>query len=300
MTLDQLEYIVEVFRAESISVAADNLHVSQSGISRAISNLENELGVKIFRRSKLGTTPTEEGKKIIKYAYDALLIIGKIKEEAKLYTGSITGNLKVATTTGYMKQLLKPLSDYKNEFPNINIEVLQMGTKDIINSIQEHKIDIGIITIYGDYKTKNNNLDFDIFVEGKMKLCVSKNSPLALSRAVTPQEILNNQKFVVYDNDFINWFHSDFSNKYGPVDVLFTSNNTDVIKEAILNNLAVCFATDFAMKSDPYVLSGQIILVDLWDYHTASFYFGRVISNGRYLSASANKFLDFIKSDLDT
>lgn len=66
MHIEQLKYIVEVTKTRSISIAAQNLHVSQSTISKAITNLEQELGINLFTRSRLGAIPTAEGKNIIK------------------------------------------------------------------------------------------------------------------------------------------------------------------------------------------------------------------------------------------
>lgn len=297
MTIEQLKYIVEVFKLGSISVAAEKLHVSQSGVSRAITNLENELGIKIFTRSKLGTLPTEKGKKIIKYAYEVLLILKLINEESELYTSSMTGKLKIATTTGYMSLLLKPLSIFKDTFPEIDIELSAMGSKEIITAFQKNEIDIGIVTVFGEIeKNSVSSLSFDTLLEGKMKLCVSKNSPLALHKNVTPQELLNHM-FVVHDSDYIQWFTQDFCNRYGDIEVMFQTNNTDVIKEAILNNLAICFATDFAMKNDPYVLNGQIVLIDLWEHESTNITFGKLNSTDNYPSASAKKFINLLKSE---
>ena len=61
MTLIQLEYFCEVYKCHNFSKAADAMNISQPSISIAISNLETELGVPLFRRSKRQILPTEEG-----------------------------------------------------------------------------------------------------------------------------------------------------------------------------------------------------------------------------------------------
>ena len=65
MTIQQLQYILEVNRTRSITQAAKNLYVTQAGISSAISSLEDELGFQIFSRSWQGAIPTERGAKVI-------------------------------------------------------------------------------------------------------------------------------------------------------------------------------------------------------------------------------------------
>lgn len=68
MTIQQLQYILEVNRTRSITQAAKNLYVTQAGISSAISSLEDELGFQIFARSWQGAIPTERGVRVLEQA----------------------------------------------------------------------------------------------------------------------------------------------------------------------------------------------------------------------------------------
>ena len=68
MTMQQLEYILEVNRTGSITQAAKNLFVTQSGISSAISALEDELGFSVFSRNWKGAVPTQRGLRVLEHA----------------------------------------------------------------------------------------------------------------------------------------------------------------------------------------------------------------------------------------
>lgn len=68
MTIQQLQYLIEVSRTGSITKAAKNLYVAQSSVSNAISALEGELGFPIFSRTWRGVEPTKEGQKILTHA----------------------------------------------------------------------------------------------------------------------------------------------------------------------------------------------------------------------------------------
>ena len=68
MTIQQLQYILEVKRSGSITRAAKNLFVTQSSVSCAIAALEKELGVHIFQRSWQGVIPTEDGRRVLEHA----------------------------------------------------------------------------------------------------------------------------------------------------------------------------------------------------------------------------------------
>ena len=68
MTLTQLRYVVEVADAGSITAAAARLFIAQPSLSKAVGELEAEMGVQIFERSSRGVAPTEEGTRFLSYA----------------------------------------------------------------------------------------------------------------------------------------------------------------------------------------------------------------------------------------
>lgn len=68
MTTQQIQYILEVYRTQSMSKAATNLYVAQPNISSSIRALEYELGFPIFKRTKYGVLPTENGLLVLKHA----------------------------------------------------------------------------------------------------------------------------------------------------------------------------------------------------------------------------------------
>lgn len=68
MTLQQLKYVIEVARSQSINKAAQRLFISQPSLSNALKELEEELGIKIFLRSNKGIIITSEGSEFLGYA----------------------------------------------------------------------------------------------------------------------------------------------------------------------------------------------------------------------------------------
>ncbi|MBO9129445.1 LysR family transcriptional regulator [Bacillus sp. 165] len=296
MHIEQLEYIVKVAETGSISIAAQDLHVSQSGISQAITKLEEELGVKIFKRyRRLGAVPTEEGKTLIKKAYEVLLRLRDFKEEAQAYNTVLSRNLKLAAIPSFMMHLLEPVASFKNAYPNVNIEISEKGVQHIIEHVQNNEIDIGLITIYNDVFTKKENLIFDVLLEGKMKVYVSKKSPFALHKSITPQQ-LTTQNIILYSEDYMTRFVSNLISKVGPLNVLFTSNNTEVIKKAIVEGLGISFGPDFSLQHDPYVLSGDIVPLEIIQYDQVNVGVGWVRFENNHFSINTRKFLEHFKN----
>ena len=69
MNIQQIQYVLEVYRNKSMSKAAAKLYVAQPNLSNSIRALENELGFQIFNHSKSGVTPTENGILLLKQAF---------------------------------------------------------------------------------------------------------------------------------------------------------------------------------------------------------------------------------------
>lgn len=94
MTIQQLQYLLEVYHAGSISQAARNLYVAQSSISNSISYLEKELGFRIFNRSRAGVTPTAQGQVVLEQA-------SRINESYRRMSDtqhSVSRNIRISST----------------------------------------------------------------------------------------------------------------------------------------------------------------------------------------------------------
>ncbi|MED3986034.1 LysR family transcriptional regulator [Peribacillus simplex] len=298
MHIEQLKYIVEVTKTRSISIAAQNLHVSQSTISKAITNLEKELGINLFTRSRLGAIPTAEGKNIIKKAYEIVVKLHEIQEEAQEQTSLINGEINLSASASFFTPiLLKSLSNFKKDYPNFRIVMTEKKSPNIIEAVLQGKIDFGLAMIDEIDWDAHEELVFETLLEGEIMVCVNKHSPLAFSDYLTPEELIN-ETVVMYDGEMWKDSISLFMNRYGPMNILFTSNNTEVIKQSVSEGLAISFLMDIALKDDHYVKSGEIIPLPLINFESNHSYhrsFGLVRSKKKHFSFATREFLKCIK-----
>ncbi|WP_042352847.1 LysR family transcriptional regulator [Bacillus massiliigorillae] len=298
MNIEQLTYICEVAKTGSFTKAAQSTHITLSAISQSISSLETELGVSLFTRSRgSGAVPTIEGQVIISKASEIIHKINDLKEEAKSYSDILSGELKIATIPGPMHLLVNIVSNFKKDFPNVKIELLEKGPKDIIEDIKKNQIDIGFIIFHDDFAQKSYELSVERLIEGKLVVGVSKNSPLALEKAITPEQ-LQQQTMVLYDDDYIRWVMEQFVAKYGPVDILFTSNNTEAIQNAVKEQLAVTVGLDYSFKSSAPYKKKRMVTVPLEIPDLESVYYGWVCREEKNASKLAKRFLERLKYEL--
>lgn len=295
MHLEQLKYIVEVAKTRSISNAAQNLHVSQSTISKAITHLERELSINLFTRSRLGALPTAEGKNIIKKAYEIVIKLEEIQEEAQTQTSLINGEFNLSASPSlFMPILLKTLAIFKKDYPNFKVIMTEKISPNIMEDLIQGKIDIGLAMIDEVDWNAHEELVYETLLEGRVMVCVSQHSPFAFSDHITPEELID-ETIVMYDEGIWKDSISTYMNRYGPMNILFASNNTEVIKKAVSEGLAISFLMDIALKDDHYVKSGEIIPIPLINIEPSRRSFGWVRSKNKHFSLAAREFLKYLK-----
>jgi DNA-binding transcriptional LysR family regulator len=297
MNISQLEYLIEVARVGNISVASQKLFVSQAGISQAITSLEEELGAKIFKRSRAGAILTESGNEIVKKAEEILEKVQELKDLPTIPNTIRQEEIKVALTPGVYPVLQKNLSLFKSKYPDISIRFNEGESMALYEDIKTFKSDIGVI---GSYKYTNLNTS-DIFFEEifktKIKILVSKNSPFASVGKMTPQEFVN-QPVVLYNSQtFIN-FLKPFKSKFGDVKDLFISNNLDTVKNLIIEEDAVSLFTEVFIKTDPDILKGNLIPITLTNFDQDYISYGIVYSRKKNQSTAMKQLLEFLKEEL--
>jgi DNA-binding transcriptional LysR family regulator len=298
MNIEQLIYMVEVAKYSSLSKAAQNLHVTQSTISQSITNFEKELGIKVLKRSRgHGAVPTDEGRIILKLAYEVQKKLEEIKEAANLLNSTEVGELKISSLPGLMTFLVKAIAAFRQDHPHVNLEIADKSGSAVIEDVRQHKTDFGLITYSSDLKINMEGIAFEALIDGKQKVYVSKHSPLAFLGTVTPKDILD-QTLVTYKGELMQYFVQDFFNKYKPMKILFTSNNMDGVLQAINENLAITFAPDFVMKNFSSVINGDIIPVDMVNHSTVNISLGLVRSENKHLSTFANKYIHYLKTEI--
>ncbi|MEH6888128.1 LysR family transcriptional regulator, partial [Priestia megaterium] len=277
MNLEQMQYIAEVDRTHSISLAAENLHISQAAISQSIALLEKEIGVVIFKRSRLGTTSTNEGKQIIRIANEILNKVSEIRDEAMYLNSSYSGELVIASIPSLFITLLpRVLSKFKSDFPKVKLTIREIGSKEITEGVLKDEVDIGLVILSDEINHKAaRSLTIASLLEGKMNVCVSKNSPLA-SRDNLKVKDLRHHPLVIYSGQNWSSYIDRYEQSVGLFNVLCTTDNSEAIKRMIAENLAISLLTDVMLLNDAYVKNGDIIAIPLIDYKPETIQFSVV------------------------
>ena len=146
MNIQQLHYIVAVDIYRHFATAAERCFVTQPTLSMMIQKLENELGVKIFDRTKQPVQPTDVGVEILKQARKVLFEVESIAELVKSHKGEVKGELKVGiipTLSPYLLPMF--LTKFLKKYPMVNIRLADLTTQQIVEKLGSQELDVGIL-----------------------------------------------------------------------------------------------------------------------------------------------------------
>jgi LysR family hydrogen peroxide-inducible transcriptional activator len=191
MTLVQLKYVVAVDNLRHFAEAADYCHVTQPTLSMQLYKLEQELGMKLFDRSKQPVIPTESGKEVIAQARKILAEADALQHIVDQRHGMHTGELKVGiipTLAPYLLPLF--VQSFTQKYPKVKLTVHEMTTEAIITRLREGRLDVAILVTPLNEKGISEQV---LFYE-KLIAYVSKKNTLykkhyLLSKDIDPRKL---------------------------------------------------------------------------------------------------------------
>lgn len=154
-----------VAKNNHMTKASEELHISQPAISQSIKKLENQLGGTLFLRSNKGMELTEEGKMFYEYVKGALELINNAENEFTSFKNLTKGEIKIGCSTTLTKLILiDNLKQFHNDYPNININITNDLTSNLINDLKLGKLDF---VIFNESNIKETNLHLEKIKELK-------------------------------------------------------------------------------------------------------------------------------------
>jgi LysR family hydrogen peroxide-inducible transcriptional activator len=186
MTLTQLEYIIALDTHRHFVMASDKCFVTQPTLSMQVQKLEEELGVKIFDRTKQPVIPTEVGVSIIAQARVIVREAQMIKQIISNQKDAIAGELRIGIIPTLAPYLLPPLYKYvRDKYPQVNLVIREAITEAIIGELKSNRLDCGLVVT----PLKDASIKEDVLFYEELFVYVSKKNSLAGKKYVLAQEI---------------------------------------------------------------------------------------------------------------
>ena len=204
-----------VAKHKHMTKASEELHISQPAISQSIKKLEEQLGGTLFLRSNKGMELTEEGKMFYEYVKGALELINNAENEFTSFKNLDKGEIKIGCSTTLTKLvLLDALKRFHPNYPNININITNDLTSNLINDLKLGKLDF---VIFNESNIKESNLNLQKIKELKQGFVYN---PLFYKDEVKSFEDLNNYPLILQKEE---------SNSRKLLDYIALNNNVKLI-----------------------------------------------------------------------
>lgn len=195
MNLIHLKYAVVIAETGSMTKAAQKLYTAQPNLSRAIHELENSLGITLFKRTSQGLYPTPDGEEFLQYARNVLRQVDAIEE---IYRSGRKKQIKFSISVPRASYIACAFTEFiKDMNTDIGAEIIYKETNALraINNITNSDYKLGIIRyrdIYEDKFTemlKEKNIKGELLSEFKCSLLISKRHPLASKGKINPEDL---------------------------------------------------------------------------------------------------------------
>lgn len=186
MTLTQLEYTVALDTWRHFVLASEKCHVTQPTLSMQVLKLEEELGVKIFDRTRQPVIPTEIGERIIAQARIVLREAAAIRELIAEQQNTMAGEIRMGIIPTLAPYLLPHLfKAIRGQYPNVTLTVKESITEDLLHELKTNRLDCAIVvTPLNDPAIKEDVLFYE-----ELFVYVSRKNILHDKKYVLPNEI---------------------------------------------------------------------------------------------------------------
>lgn len=296
MNFQQLKIIRETVRHNfNLTEVANHLFISQSGVSKHIKDLEEELGVELYiRKGKRLTGLTEPGKEMLKLVERMLLDASNIKRLAEHYSQQDTGKLTIAATHTQARYALpEVIIQFKKRYPKVHLKLHQGSPDEIVKMMVEGDADIGIAT---EALGSIPELASFAYYHWQHAVIVSTNHPLTKVDKLTLAAIAE-FPIITYHEGFTGRATIDkaFQDAGIEADIAISALDADVIKSYVELNLGVGVIAAMAYDAERDTKLTMLASDHLFERSVTKI----AVRKGHYLRQFAYDFIQLCAPEVD-
>jgi LysR family cys regulon transcriptional activator len=251
MNLHQFRFVQEAARRNlNLTEAAKALHTSQPGVSKAIIELEEELGIEIFaRHGKRLKRITEPGQHVLRSIEVILREVGNLKRIGEQFSAQDSGTLSIATTHTQARYVLPaPVAKLRAAYPKVNVSLHQGSPDQVARMVLDEVAEVGIAT--------ESLADYPELVtlpcyEWQHMLVMPTGHPLAAKERITLEDLAA-EPLITYHPSFTGRTRIDaaFAQKKLQPRIALEAIDSDVIKTYVRLGLGIGIVAEMAVRED--------------------------------------------------
>lgn len=248
MELRVLRYFLAVAREENITKAAALLHVTQPTLSRQLMQLEDELGVQLFRRSQYRVILTEDGMLLRRRAQEIVELAAKAERELQHHETELTGEVAIGCGESVaMTFLSEHIRAFRELHPQVQFRIYSAIADDVKERIEKGLLDMGLLTEpvdigrYAFLRTPQKD---------RWGVLLPKDHPLAKKPAVTPDDLLGIPLLLSGRETIRSELASWFGDAYEKIEIAATFNLVLNAANMVKNGIGAALCFDLGNLSD--------------------------------------------------
>ncbi len=267
MELRVLQYFLAVAREENITKAAALLHITQPTLSRQLMQMEEELGVKLFRRGKHNILLTEEGMLLRRRAQEIVDLAEKTAKELKHEEETVSGEISIGCgETQNMKPLSEMIASFRQKYPDVSFHIYTAIADDVKERLENGLLDMGLLLEPVEISRYHY---VRMPLREKWQVLLRRDMELAEKHKITPDDLAGVPLIIAkrqsVRNELENWFGYDKEKLHVVSTCNLSHHNQSIMVES---GIGVALVMEFACNQntlclrplDPEIKSGCVLV----------------------------------------
>ncbi|MBE6111961.1 MAG: LysR family transcriptional regulator [Peptococcaceae bacterium] len=293
MLSDSMRVFITVADKKNFSKAAKALSLTQPAVSFQIQTLEQYYQTMLFDRVNRHVKLTAAGELLLDYAVHMNNLQAELERNMQQLTGHVKGELLIGASTTIGEYILPyVVGSFKQDYPDVNVTIQIMNTKDIGAAVANKTFDLGIIEGPLD---QLGTMDTHKFLEDELVLAMPADHPLAAKGSITLEELKSlpyitrepgSGSRLIFEQALID---ADFDIE--DLNIVMELGSTTSIKSAIMGGLGISTISKWAIQD--LVKTGKVVALSI-EGLTLTRNFNIILNNDKFQSEATGKFLDFL------
>lgn len=238
ITLDQIKYFLAIDTYKSFSLAAQELCISQSSLSKQIKALEHELDTLLFNRTTRSINLTDAGKEFLIHSKKIIEEYDNTINSMKKYSTSKHPTIKIGTIPVISQYgIISSIASFKTIYPNINIDVIEGERVDIIDMLDKGDIDFAFLR---DFHIDKDKFKIHPLINDELVIITSKDHPFSNKKYINLEDTINEKFIMLSSNSGLDKFCIEECKKFNVTpNIIYSINKIETILGLVSENFGI-------------------------------------------------------------
>lgn len=269
MTLQQLRYVTAIAETGTLSEGARRFYIAQPSLAAALRELEEELGLTIFRRTNRGAVLTPEGEEFLGYARQVLAQMNLLEEK---YLAAAPVKHQFCVSTQHYSFAVEAFVELLREFggPEYDFRIRETQTYELIEDVAKLRSEVGVLYLNKDNETvlrkviRDHDLQFTPLFTAKPHVFVGAASPLAGRESVTLDDLAPYPRLSYEQGEHNAFYFSEeiLSTRDSKKDILVSDRATLFNLLIGLNGYTICSGVISTALNGPNIVAVPLAVDD--------------------------------------